>query len=257
MANASVYRLITMAYSMGECTNVDTDDLISGGPEWIREDRFDIQAVIPAAVPRYTVRQLNRGEAPELAMMIQALLSGRFKLSLHHGTRDIPVYALTVAKGGPKLKPVEDGACTPRSVAPNVPIDFTKGPTAPGPGEKPLCDSGGIHVGPDLRGFADSRAMTLDALASQFSLTLDRTVINKTGITGLVSFHVEFVLDPSILRIDPPIADPNGAPGNPPPAPYGPSLFNALQDQLGLNLESTKAPVGVIVVDHIERPSQN
>jgi uncharacterized protein (TIGR03435 family) len=258
MANASVYRLITMAYGMGECTSVDTDDLISGGPEWIREDRFDIQAVIPSYVPRYTGRQLNRGEAPELVRMIQTLLEDRFKLAIHRGTREIPVYALTVAKGGPKLKPVEDGACLPRPAAPNVPVDFTKGPPAPGPDEKPLCDSGGIHVGPDLRGFADSRATTLDALASQFGLTLNRTVINKTGIRSLVSFHVEFVLDPSMLRGRPPISDPDGALGITPPEPAGgPSIFRAFQDQLGLNFESTKAQVGVIVVDHVERPSQN
>jgi uncharacterized protein (TIGR03435 family) len=247
-----------MAYGMGECTNVERDDLISGGPEWIRGDRFDIQAVIPTGVPRYTPRQLNQGQAPELAMMIRALLEDRFKFALHHGTKEIPVYALTVAKGGPKLKPVAEGSCTPRAVAPDVTIDFTKVPTAPSSGDKPLSDSGGIHIGPDLRGRADAQAMTLDSVASQFSLSLNRTVINKTGITILVSFHVEFVLDPSMLPGRPPIGDPNGALRITPQEPAGgPSIFKAFQEQLGLNLESIKDPVGVIVVDHVERPSQN
>src|SRR5262249_48471044 len=139
VTNISVYMLIVWAYDMGNCLNVASYDLITGGQKWTESDLFDLEAVIPEG--DHTKAQL--------ATMIQALLAERFKLVVHREARDMPVYALTVAKGGPKLRQVAEGDCVVRPSG-----DMTRS----GTDNKPWCGEGGLIVGFDRKGTADVRA---------------------------------------------------------------------------------------------------
>jgi uncharacterized protein (TIGR03435 family) len=100
------YALISWAYGYNKtwgCSYVSFANLITGGPAWIHSERFEIQATIPQGQPTYTFEQFMRGDATGLEKMLQSLLAGRFKLVVHRETKQVPAYALTVAKGGPKF----------------------------------------------------------------------------------------------------------------------------------------------------------
>ena len=103
----TVYRLLTLAYGLQDCTLAIQTSLIAGGPDWLKADRFDIQATIPEGSPSYTRQQLNAGEAPKLQLMIQNLLADRFKLTVRRETKDIQGFNLVIAKAG-KIKLSED-----------------------------------------------------------------------------------------------------------------------------------------------------
>jgi uncharacterized protein (TIGR03435 family) len=201
---------------------------IEGGPAWMDSDRYDINAKAEDAADQATL----------MGPMLRALLAERFQLKVHRETREIPVYDLTVAKGGPKLA---QGNCTV--------VDWTKHPPLPAPGEKPFCGTSEIQGKPtyaqwDLRG----------AEISQFTgalggLVLDRPVIDKTGLTGMFDFHLEFGYDtPGLKMRHPPV--PEGDPGG------APSLFAAVQ-KLGLKLEPAKGSSDYLVVDSVARPAEN
>ena len=192
---------------------------IFGGPDWAKTETWDIE-------PR-------GGEAPIAQMygpMLQKLLEGRFRLKLHRETRQLPVYILTVAKGGPKLSATREGSC--------VPLDLNH-MQPPSPGSV-RCGNGSVR-GNAARTIVDSHGQTLTALAAQgFRGDLDRPVIDQTGLTGMFDIHLEFARD--------------GAPAGDLSAP---SLFTAVQEQLGLKLTPDKGPVEVLVIDHLERPNEN
>ena len=189
--------------------------LISGGPSWLDSDKFDIvgKPDTPGS-PNMT----------ELKMMLQRLLADRLRLTLHHETKELSVYGLTVAKGGPKL--VEDSA------NPNgLPTFLGRG----GSQGRKFQNATMADFATDLRGSVG-----------------DRIVVDQTG---LGSKRYDF-----ILKWTPFAPATNGAAGVLPAAdnPDGqPDIFTAIQQQLGLKLVSTKAPVDVIVIDHVERPSEN
>jgi uncharacterized protein (TIGR03435 family) len=182
---------------------------------------------------------------------MQALLEERFKLKLHRETREGPVYELVVAKGGPKLKPFEEGSC--------VPFDATKQtpgrPPVPPPGER-FCDSSRTRGGPlGLSEVISAQGVSLQWVA--YALSADRPVVDKTGLTGLFDVHLEFEPDRATF---PPPAPPGAPPidtSDQPPGSIGPSIFTAIQEQLGLKLESAKGPREVLVIDSVERPSEN
>jgi uncharacterized protein (TIGR03435 family) len=161
--------------------------------------------------------------------MMQTLLEDRFKLKIHRETREGPVYELALGKGSPKLKPLQDGSCTPAVIG----------------GPLPLLPDGGqrckFMVSP--RGKVDIEGGTLLMLASMLGMVLDRPVIDKTGTTRNFEIHLAFSPEDS------------AAPGA--PAPDAPGIFQAIQEQLGLRLVPAKGPVDVLVIDHIERPSEN
>jgi uncharacterized protein (TIGR03435 family) len=172
--------------------------------------------------------------------MLQTILEDRFKLKIHRETRQGPVYELALGKGSPKLNPLQDGSCTPVVVGRPLPLL---------PDGQHRCRN---MVSP--RGKVDIEGGTLSMFAGFLGMVLDRPVIDKTGITSYFEIHLVFSPDDSAAS-RPVTADP-GAPAAL-MAPDAPRIFQAIQEQLGLKLVSAKGPVDVLVIDHIERPSEN
>jgi uncharacterized protein (TIGR03435 family) len=178
------------------------------GPEWISTERYTIVAKAAGAVP-----------GDRLLLMLQTLLAERFKLAIHREKKEMPVYALVVAKNGPKLK------------------------DAAGEGTTQIDSDGQETV---------FERVSMQMLAATVARSVDRPVIERTGLNGTYSFRLAWTND-SPPRLNTADAGPLNAsdPGD------APSIFMALQERLGLKLEATKAPVEVLVIDHIDRPSGN
>jgi len=227
--NVSTYTLIALAYGKRQCDVAARAGLISGGPAWVSTERFEIQALIPQGSPGYTGEDLRRGNAPQLQAMLQALLSDRFKLVLRREMKQTSVYELTIARGGPKLQPVEEGKCTPR----------------PSP-EGPKCGTYSLRFGL----FSAFAGGDFDSFTYLLNLILDRPVIDKTGISGMFDVVLKFAPDErsALAELPPSPAQVDGT---------DPSIFTAIQEQLGLKLEPTRASIEALVIDHIEKPSPN
>jgi uncharacterized protein (TIGR03435 family) len=250
MTCTTVSRLIAQAYLTRPDGTRNPQIAMEGGPGWINSEQYEINAKAEG-VPS---EEIMRGP------MLQALLEARFRLKVHSETRDVPVYALTVLKGGLKLQPLEDVSCDPR--------DSTKPPrpvlgTPEGykevlkPGQQPTCAWLAVSAGPGNVGtILHAKASNLTEFAGALRLVLDRPVINRTGIPGMFDFRMQFVnyQSPAGTALDSP-----GAPVSPPAVsdPAGPSIFTAIQDQLGLKLESTRGPGEFLVIDSVERPTEN
>lgn len=226
MTNVTLKVLIANAYGIRQ-------DLISGAPGWVDSDHFDFDAKV-AGVDVETYKKLNRDQ--KRAMLTTALVE-RFKLKVHAETKVVPIYELTVAKGGSKLKEtvVEDAK----------PGEAPSGGPAGGPGGAP-----GINVAPAKKmatsftmgpGHFKLSGASMGMLANQLSSVERRSVIDKTGLTG--GYDIDLTWTPD----DAPAGD----------GDTGPSIFTALQEQLGLKLEAAKGPVETLVVDHVEMPSEN
>jgi uncharacterized protein (TIGR03435 family) len=214
---------------------------ISGGPSWLDSDRFDVQAKAESSPGNEQMMQ-----------MMQSLLQDRFQLKVHRETRDLPVYDLTVAKSGSKLPPPKEGNCvSPDPSAPALPPPPP--PVQRGPTIRPAC--GRLMVMISSSGQMNGGKVSMAELTRVLSSILGRTVVDKTAITELFDVHLEFAFDESLAGI-------GGGPNAPrrsaiSPDPAGPSIFSAIQDQLGLRLESTRGPVEVLVIDHVEKPVGN
>jgi uncharacterized protein (TIGR03435 family) len=230
MTNLALRRMILIAYEV-------QDYQIAGAPGWIDSEHYDIQA---KAESNPSVQQM---EGP----MLRRLLEERFSLAIHRETRQLPVYMLSVGKTGPELQPSKEGSCTPYATNSPPPIK------AQGEPRPVFC---GFQRTPTegLNRTLDAKGVTMAALATNLSRTytaaLGRNVIDGTGLTGIFDFHLTWAMDP-------PAAVPGAAGNMSPLESTGPSIFVALQEQLGLRLESTKGPVEVIVIDHIQKPSGN
>jgi bla regulator protein blaR1 len=219
------------------------------GPGWIHSDPYDIEAKAqgnPSA-------QLMQGP------MLQALLEDRFKLKIRHETREVPVYALTVAKSGFKLRPLDPGSCTPLDPL-NPPTNFDDLKAAMA---KTCATAGtiGLRRAPGHLVTAAFHGISLDDFAKALDRAMDRTVLNKTGIAGMFDIHMEFAPDDAV-----PAFMPGGrligfvGPASPPEVPgdsIGPSIFTAIQEQLGLRLEGGKSLADFYSIDHVERPTEN
>jgi uncharacterized protein (TIGR03435 family) len=250
--------LVGLAYVDSDIRNHPGDDLrLEGGPGWINSERYRIDAKADGPVGQGMM------QGPML-QVLQALLEERFKLKVRRETRETPVYALTLASGGLKLQKPGDLSCTePDAGGPErdgrpfvqlrcsklqraevggcTPTDLRQS-TPPQPGDKPPC---GVFRGLEGRSAPLHVTDILGTTMTQFARTLDggagRPVIDKTGLTEKFDFHIEYT--------------PDGAePSDDPDAP--PSVFTALQ-QLGLKLDPTKGPRNFLVIDHVERPSEN
>jgi uncharacterized protein (TIGR03435 family) len=205
---------------------------ISGGPGWIDSVGYDVDAKIDDSLVPELQKLPRDQQLVQIRLMLRSLLADRFKLKISHDAKDLPIYALVVAKGGPKLAPT------------------TFSPPDPNP-------SGAQQNGPHLmlsRGKISAVAQPLSGLADLLALVPDlgdRLVVDQTGIEGNYDFELEFTQE-IVIRKGPQAMD-----NAPSPDPSLPSIFTALEDQLGLRLESTKGPVETYVIEHIEEPSPN
>jgi uncharacterized protein (TIGR03435 family) len=234
VACASVANLIEHAYGDGGALAT-----ISGGPGWINSERYRIDAKADGPQSRDTMA----------GPMMQALLEDRFRLKLRRESKDVPVYAMTLAKGGLKLQPSAEGSCE---------TDASKILAAREEGRRPPMRCGSIFFGrkKDAPGIVTANAlgMTLATLAQNLSQVMDRPVIDKTGLGGTFNLRVEFLPDDATIGLlaRAVLAAPDGITPEP-----GPSIITALQTQVGLRLEPAKGPREFFIVDHIERPSEN
>ena len=227
--NVPLRELIRFAY------DVQNVRLI-GGPDWARSERFDVVAKSEQDLPAWT----PAGPPIQVLLMLRMLLADRFGLVVHQETRELPTYALAVAKNDRKLGP-ELRTST---------LDCEKKRTGPPPPppqgreDQPAC---GMRIGPGQMVMGGASMEQLASILSQF---VQRTVVDRTGLGGPFDLHLGWT--PERYPQGPP---PPGGPPLPPVDPNGPSLFAALQEQLGLKLESTKGPVDVLVIDHVEQPT--
>ena len=196
---------------------------IEGGPDWINSEFYDINAKAEANA---SVDAMN-------GPMLQALLEERFHLKIRRETREIPGFALTVARGGPKLQPFVEGTCVP----------FVTDSTLP-PG-KHFCDRAWLTGGSNVTIHFPGASM--QTLAQDLSYRVGRPVVDKTAIEGLHDFRLEFAPDESTPTLHPSTASSDA----------GPSIFTALQEQLRLRLEPAKEPGEFLIIEHIERPTEN
>ena len=224
----------------------------------MNQDRFDIQAAPPADYQPEPFVACIGLDCPltKAQIMMQGLLVDRFQLKSHRETRELPVYELTIAKSGFKLKEVPAPALPRPGAAPPPPP-----PPPPPPGTAPPTDPAALPTPPPGglmtvgTGMAAS-AVQVASLASALSQLLGRPVIDKTGIKGYYDFKFVFSRE----------GIPNNAPAPPPPAGPAagldasdpmPSIFTSSQERLGLKLDSSKGPVEVLVIDSVSRPTEN
>jgi len=216
------------------------------GPDWLGTERYEILATVP---PGTTEGQKR--------LMLRNLLSERFRLSLHRETRTFPIYALVVGRNGPKLtESPPPFAGEANAVVPAGPRQIVMGKDGfalPPPGYR-----GGINIefGGPGRVRLSSVRQPLPKFCEFLSGQLQRLVIDKTGLTGTYDIKLDFTPDEDQVMRGP--QDEPLPLRRAPPGEEGPSLFTALQEQLGLKLESTKGPVEILVIDRAEKvPAAN
>ena len=241
----SVRSLIRLAFLPGQNPR-DLERLV-GGPSWINSERFTIEAVADASVPRATIT----------GPMLQAVLVERFGLKIRRESRPVSAYALSVAPRGTTLSALREDDCvqsqSPKPPRPRKPdCDLVKrAATEPTVTLSRLLERFG-QTWVETRGsdrVFHALPLTMDALASFLDSILDRAVTDGTGLKGVFDIRLEFSPEGTIPAVDPALlaADP----------PRAPSIFTALQEQLGLRLEPGQAPGEVIVIESIDRPKPN
>jgi len=206
ITGATLRQLIFNAYNAPGLPSISRDEQVSGLPGWASSDTFDIEAKIDEETLSALQKLPPKEQFWQRQFMLQALLADRFKLQTLRETKEMPVYALVVEKGGLKLK--ESHAIVSMS------------------------SSGGGRI--------TIAAGRIDDLAFSLTGNVDRIVANKTGFTGKYDIDLKWTPD-----------DRQGTPD------ASPSIFTALEEQLGLKLLPTKGPVDVLVIEHVERPSEN
>jgi uncharacterized protein (TIGR03435 family) len=206
------------------------DFQIVGGPEWFDKDRFDISARASTEAPQ-----------PQMLLMMQSLLAERFKLIAHMETRQLPIYALVMAREGNRPGPQLTASATDCAA-------LAAGRGAPPPAQggtgRPAC---GTRSTP---GRILAGGVSMSDLSRNLANFAGRFVTDRTGLTGRWDLELQWTPEPGLMPVLPP-----NAPPLPVPDPNGPSLFTAVQEQLGLKLESQRGPVEVLVIDSAERPS--
>lgn len=231
-------RLILQAYGI-------EDFLISGTPNLFDSDAYDIDAKMDSSVA--DALQMLSPEDRVIARqhMLQAILADRFKLAMHRETKELPVYTLVIGKNGPKFHEGKLGDTYADGIkrANGVPI---------GPGQWGLS-ADGVDV---------YQGVPIATLVQELSLVSHRPVLDRTNLAGKYDFRMKLAVDntesPQTSAVPPAALGVPG--GSPSPISLDSvtfALISALQDQLGLKVESGKGPVEVIVIDHVEKPSEN
>jgi bla regulator protein blaR1 len=221
--NTTVKFLIQEAYRI-------KDFQISGATGWVASELFDIVA-----------KQDSSAKPEQFRAMLQSLLADRFQLVFHRDTSEMPVYALVVAKNGPKFKEANESD-------PNI-VDLGKRPDlARGDGRPRFTII--------RRGRLVAQSTDMAALADDLANFLGRTVVDRTGLAGSYDVKLEWVPDENQVAMFQAMGVPEGF-GAPPADWQGPSLVTALEEQLGLKLDSQKGPVEMFTIKRVERPSEN
>ena len=221
MANIPLRAMITFAYDV-------RDFQISGGPGWIGTQRFDVMAR-PEGAPadgQADFAKMNDDQRKTMRVQIgerlRALLADRFQLVVHRETKEQPIYALVVAKNGSKLQETKE--------------------------------TGNQQNMMTNRGRSEGHAIPVEMMAQMLSGITGRPVVNKTGLIAKYDFVLEWTPD---MGPDARAQGFGDGITSPAPAPGGPTIFTALQEQLGLRLDSQKGPVENVVIDRVEKPSEN
>jgi uncharacterized protein (TIGR03435 family) len=233
--NASLRLLVQFAYAphdnpmQGHSLPLLASEVL-GGPAWIDSEGYDIEGK-PGA----------NADPKQIWLMWQTLLADQFSLKLHREKRELPIYYLTVVKGGPKLPAAKEASCvsfplgtTPRQVPGKVDCGYVSGPFPGYPGGLLQMQGSKIHI---------------TDLVRELAFVLDRPVLDKTGFTGEFDLNLRFTPDEALRAL------PAGYRG--PTDPNLPNIFAALEKQLGLELSPAKGPVDVLVIDRAERPMIN
>jgi uncharacterized protein (TIGR03435 family) len=207
--NFTIKGLIQIAYGF--------DMPLSGGPDWLTDRYYNIQAKSDAAVDAQMAKMTDEQSKLEKQHMIKVMLAERFNFKAHTEIKDSSVYVLSQAKGGSKLTPVK--------------VD----PEHPPVNNNQVQGSGGAQ---GLQLTSSSYSPT--AMAAMLSTQLEAPVVDHTGLTGFYSFTLQIGRDWSA-------SNPQG----------WPDILTAVQEQLGLKLERTRLPVPVLIIDHIDKPSAN
>lgn len=240
--------LVKLAYNTEE-------KQVIGAPGWLNSDHYDVEAKMDNETADAVHKMSEEDAHAARRQMLQALLADRMKLVVHRETREQPIYELVVAKGGLKIQEAKPGDTYPNGI---------KGPDG-------VAHGGMMRMG---RGEVTGQGLPVSSLARLLTMQLGRTVVDKTGLSGKYDFTLHWTPDESqgrMFRGPGPgpgagSAAGGGAAGAGPgaassadnsSADSGPTIFTAIQEQLGLKLESSKGPVDVIVIDHVERPSEN
>lgn len=229
VTNMPLRDLIGFAYQVNNLTLV-------GAPDWTRDESFDMVAKMEGDPP-----MVPPGQGPDqIQLALRSLLEERFKLKVHRETREMDVYALVMAKpGGAPGRGLKASTqdCSPETM--RALAGRGGGPTAP-PSGGVMC---GARMGP--AGHLVVGGMPVSVLPGMLSQMTGRSVLDRTNLSGVWDFELNFAPDPNTFQ---------GPPGVTLPAadPALPSIFTALQEELGLKLDATKAPIEVLVVDHIE-----
>jgi uncharacterized protein (TIGR03435 family) len=228
VTNLPVSDLIRQAFG------VSVDRLV-GGPGWMTSDRFDIDAKV---APEDTAKLKALTGLQRWAMFIP-VLEDRFGLKFHHESRNLTQYVLVVSKAGLKMKEATPGDTYPNGIH----------PPSGGSGAGLMWMKPGEFTG---------QGAPLDNLVRSLCFVLGGTIVDQTGLTGKYDFDLKWTSEVgSGMPAGPSDGGQSGA-GNPPAADNsGPSLFTALEEQLGLKLDAKKVPTDVIVIDHLEQPSPN
>jgi bla regulator protein blaR1 len=208
---------------------------VVGAPSWTSSKNFDIEAKVDMSV----VDELKELSLDERRIMLQPLLADRFRLKVHWETKELPVYALVIGKNGPKFHEAKPGDTYPKGII---------GPNGP-------TGAGALWVqGDQLTG----QGTTLQGLVDILSRQVGTDVLDETGLTGKYDFTMQLPrVEGSVTTLMPPTGDQRAPDDAPPPESSGPSIFTAVQEQLGLKLESTKGQRKCLVIDHVEQPSEN
>jgi|RhiMethySRZTD1v2_1073278.scaffolds.fasta_scaffold02635_21 bla regulator protein blaR1 len=225
---------------VAQALGVPVDRLI-GLPDWMKTERYTIAAKAPDGAP-----------VNGLTIMVANLLKDRFKLATHHETRELPIYHLVFARNDKRFGPAfkESSAECRATLSARLEAVKRDGPAPLAFPEPDACPS--AHINP---GIASFRGVQMAVIAQILTQSVGRPVLDKTGLASYYDFDLRWT--PQLGSGDVgPFGLPPGAGAQPPPAdPDAPNLFTAVQEQLGLKLESARGPVEVIVIDRLEKPT--
>lgn len=239
VSGVNLKTVITYAYRLH-------DEQLIGGPGWISSDLWDIGAAAEEGTVSAASKSFDPAVPDTIALMIQSLLEDRFHLKLHREKKELPTYDLVIIRGRSKIR-LSDDQTPPIAFLPGSEPAPARSAQRAGPPPPPRGSLNMFNT--PFLSIMQGRAVPLSYIAGSLAVTLRREVVDKTNLTGLYDFKLQWTPDSIALG--------NTSSPTPASSSSGLSLFTALQEQLGLKLESSKGPVEVLVIDSVSRPTEN